>query len=125
MTSRRELEDAFANYQATVRTMTTFPGSAMVEFPVNWSVLDEARGWIVCEIGNVMPDPGNGRRHESSNVTILHYAGQGLFGYEEDVYNPMRFLAMVAGWARVADAHGRLPDDARPWLAKYGSRIPA
>lgn len=108
-----------------VRTMTTFPGNAMVEFPVNWSVLDEPRGWIVCEVGNVMPDPGDGSRHESPNVTILHYAGNGLFGYEEDVYNPMRFLAMVTGWARIADAHGRLPEDARPWLAKYGPRVPA
>jgi hypothetical protein len=108
-----------------VRTMTAFPGSAMVEFPVNWSVLDEERGWIVCEIGNVMPDPGDGSRHEATNVTILHYGGSGLFAYEEDVYNPARFLEMVIGWATVADAHGRLPEDARPWLAKYGSPAPA
>ena len=166
MTSRAELEDAFANYQATVRratgerdwtlfaglftlnaeyvehaygrfsgraeieawaveTMTTFPGNAMVEFPIRWSVVDEDRGWIVCEVGNLMPDPGDGSRHESPNVTILHYAGNGLFSYEEDVYNPMRFMEMVARWARTADAHGRLPEDARPWLAKYGSRVSA
>jgi len=108
-----------------VRTMTTFPGNAMVDFPIGWSVVDEQRGWIVCEVGNVMADPGDGSRHESPNVTILHYAGNGLFSYEEDVYNPTRFLEMVAGWCRVADAHGRLPEPARPWLAKYGSRAPA
>jgi hypothetical protein len=166
MPSRAELEDALANYQATVRraaaerdwtlfadlfrldatyvehaygrfagraeieawvvrTMTTFPGSAMVEFPINWSVLDEERGWIVCEVGNVMADPGDGSRHESPNVTILHYGGSGLFAYEEDVYNPMRFLEMVAGWARVAEAHGRLPEGAKEWVAKYGSAVPS
>src|SRR3954447_17548403 len=166
MPARAELEDAFANYQATVRrataerdwtlfgalftlnadyvehaygrfsgraeieawavrTMSTFPGSAMVEFPVAWSIVDEQRGWIVCEIGNVMPDPGDGSRHQSPNVTILHYGGNGLFSYEEDVYNPMRFLEMVAQWARVAEQHGRLPESARPWLAKYGPRAPA
>jgi SnoaL-like domain len=105
-----------------VRTMTTFPGNAMVAFPMSWSVIDPARGWIVCEVQNVMADPGDGSLHQSPNLTILHYAGERLFSYEEDVYNPMRFMEMVAGWAAVAQAYGRLPDDARPWVAKYGAR---
>jgi hypothetical protein len=46
-----------------------------------------------------------------------------LFRYEEDVYNPARFVSMVAGWARVADEHGRLSDDGRAWLAKYGAAV--
>jgi hypothetical protein len=105
-----------------IRTMTTFPGNAMIEFPVSWAVFDTDRDWIVCEIQNVMPDPGDGTVHESPNVTILHYAGDNEFSYEEDVYNPTRFMQMVAGWARIAEAHGRLPDDARPWLTRYGAR---
>ena len=105
-----------------VRTMTSFPGNAMVAFPINWAVLDESRGWVVCEVGNVMADPGDGSRHEATNVTNLHHAGGGSFRYEEDVYNPLRFVEMVAGWARIAGDHGRLPDDGREWLAKYGSR---
>jgi uncharacterized protein (TIGR02246 family) len=104
-----------------VRTMTSFPGNAMVEFPVGWAVFDTDRSWIICEIENVMPDPGDGSVHQAPNLTILHYAGAGLFSYEEDVYNPARFLQMVGGWAAVADRHGRLPDDGRAWLAKYGA----
>jgi hypothetical protein len=103
-----------------VRTMTTFPGNAMSAFPVAWSVIDAERGWIVCEIQNVMPDPGDGSTHRSPNLTILHYAGDNLFSYEEDVYNPARFVEMVAGWAAVAQANGRLPDDAHSWVAKFG-----
>jgi hypothetical protein len=103
-----------------VRTMTSFPGNVMVAFPITWAVFDEARGWIVCEIQNVMADPGDGSVHQSPNVTILHHAGGTLFRYEEDVYNPARFASMVAGWARVAEEHGRLRDDGRTWLAKYG-----
>jgi hypothetical protein len=106
-----------------VRTMTTFPGSAMVGFPISWSVLDTERGWVVCEVQNVMPDPGDGTVHQSPNLTILHYAGDNLFSYEEDVYNPTRFMEMVAGWAAVAEAHGRLPEDAGPWIAKYGAPV--
>jgi hypothetical protein len=37
----------------------------------------------------------------------------------------MRFMTMVTGWARIAEQYGRMPEDARPWLAKYGSRRPA
>ena len=105
-----------------IRTMTTFPGSSMVAFPISWYVVDEARGWIVCEVQNVMADPGDGSVHQSPNLTILHYAGYNQFSHEEDVYNPMRFMEMVARWAAVADSNGRLPDDARPWVAKYGAR---
>ncbi len=105
-----------------VRTMTTFPGNAMVGFPITWSVFDTERGWIVCEVQNVMPDPGDGSVHQSPNVTILHCAGEDRFSHEEDVYNPMRFMEMVAAWAAVAEAHGRLPADAAPWVAKYGAR---
>jgi len=105
-----------------VRTMTTFPGSSMVEFPVAWSVLDPERGWIVCEIRNLMADPGDGSVHETPNLTILHLAddgSDGLFRYEEDVYNPVNFGQMVAAWARVADRHGRLPDEGREWLRRF------
>jgi SnoaL-like domain len=105
-----------------VRTMTTFPGNAMVGFPISWAVLDPDRGWIVCEVQNVMADPGDGSRHQAANLTILHHAAGNQFRYEEDVYNPANFVAMIARWAVVADAHGRLPEDARPWLAAFGDR---
>jgi hypothetical protein len=119
-------EHAYGRFQGrnriadwAIRTMTRFPGNCMVEFPVGWAVYDTDRGWIVCEIRNLMRDPGDGSVHETPNLTILHYAYENLFSYEEDVYNPMNFAAMVAGWARVADRHGRLPDDGRAWLARF------
>ena len=99
-----------------VRTMTTFPGSSMISFPISWYVVDEQRGWIVCEVQNVMADPGDGSIHQEPNITILKYAGDNRFSSEEDVYNPARYLPMVQNWARVAAAHGRLPDEGRMWL---------
>jgi len=101
-----------------VRTMTTFPGNAMTDFPISWSVLDEDRGWIVCEVQNVMADPGHGSVHEAPNLTILHYAGNNQFSFEEDVYNPMRFMQMVAGWAAVASEHGVLGEEGQAFLER-------
>jgi hypothetical protein len=99
-----------------VATMTTRPGSWMPSFPASWSVVDEERGRIVCEISNRMQDPGDGSIHEATNVTILTYAGDGLFSKEEDVYNPARFVTAISAWAKVAHAHGTLSDDDVAWL---------
>jgi ketosteroid isomerase-like protein len=81
--------------------MGEFPGSAMPEFPIGWYVVDEERGWIVCQVFNRMIDPGDGSVHEMDNLTVLHYAGDGLWSYEEDVYNPADFEKMVRGWLDV------------------------
>jgi hypothetical protein len=102
-----------------LRTMTAFPGNVMPSFPVAWSVLDPERGWIVCEVRNLLRDPGDGSAHEASNYTRLFYAGDGMFSFEEDVYNPAKFQQAVVGWARVADEHGTLPADGRPWLDAF------
>ena len=103
-----------------VSTMTTFPGSEMPRFPIEWHVVDEDRDRIVCEVWNDLVDPGDGQRHGASNITILTYAGDGLWAREEDVYNPATFLRATRRWAKVADEHGRLSDEGRAWLAAFG-----
>ena len=50
---------------------------------------------------------------EEPNITIMTYAGDGLFSREEDVYNPLRFLKMSLRWAKIAEAHGNLTDEGR------------
>jgi hypothetical protein len=81
-------------------TMSTYPGSDMPEFPIGWSVIDEARGWVVCQVWNRMADPGDGSIHQAYNLTVLHYAGEGRWSYEEDIYNPAHFVTMIEGWER-------------------------
>ncbi len=98
-------------------TMGAFPGRRMPLFPIAWHVVDDDRGWIVCEVLNRMEDPGDGSVHEAANVTILHDAGDGRWSYEEDVYNPTDFLTMLRGWRARAEQLGTLPDDARDWFA--------
>jgi hypothetical protein len=85
-----------------VATMTAYPGKKITSFPVPWYVIDEQRGWVVCMLGNQMSDPGDGSVHRADNITILHYAGDGLWSYEEDVYNPAHFANMATGWSAAA-----------------------
>ena len=90
------------------RTMVEeYPGNRMCAFPIDWYVVDEDRGWIVCRVWNRMDDPGDGSLHQEANLTVLHYAGDGRFSYEEDVYNPAHFGTMLAAWeARVRELGG-------------------
>lgn len=105
-----------------VRTMTSFPGRLMTGFPIAWQTVDLERSRLICEVGNPMPDPGDGSHHSESNLTIMTYAGDGLFSREEDVYNPLRFLRTTLRWAAIAEAHGRLDDEGRAYVAAYGAQ---
>ncbi|MFN2590945.1 MAG: nuclear transport factor 2 family protein, partial [Actinomycetota bacterium] len=68
-------------------------------FPIGWAIVDEDRRWIACEIFNRMRDPGDGSLFEETNLTLLKYAGEGLWSYEEDAYNPQRFVEMIGKWS--------------------------
>jgi SnoaL-like protein len=87
-------------------TMALPVNNEMRSFPVDWYVVDEDRGWVICSVSNVMDDPGDGSTHSESNWTKLHYAGDGLFSYEEDMYNPNEFADMVKGWLAAKQAAG-------------------
>jgi hypothetical protein len=92
-------------------TMSTFPGSEMPLFPVSWQIIDEERGWISCEFMNRMKDPGDGSIHQSPNLSLMKYAGDGLWSYEEDAYNPGNFLPMVRGYVERCRELGSLSSD--------------
>ena len=81
-------------------TMGTYPGSAMPHFPVEWYLIDEERGWVVCQVWNRMADPGDGSLHQQYNFTLLKYAGENLWCYEEDIYNPAAFGEMVSTYEK-------------------------
>ncbi|MCW2786832.1 MAG: hypothetical protein JWP74_3349 [Marmoricola sp.] len=103
-----------------VKTMTAFPGSEMTGFPPKWYVLDPPTNRVICDIRNVMRDPGDGSVHEESNITILTYDEAGNLLREEDFYNPQKFADMTREWCRVADAHGTLSDVGKRMLAALG-----
>jgi len=92
-----------AIYDWIQSTMTDPAFADMRNFPIDWYVIDEDRGWVLCSVWNEMDDPGDGSLHREYNWTMLHYAGDGRFSYEEDLYNPVEFGRMVQRWHEVKD----------------------
>ena len=69
----------------------------MMEFPVEWRVFEGNR--VVYYPWQVMPDPTGGKEvYRFSCVTILEYAGDGLWSYQEDLYNPTEGADTIGRW---------------------------
>ena len=103
-------------------TMSTFPGSHMVAFPSRWSVIDEPTGRVICELDNPMVDPGDGTVISATNISIVSYAGDGLWWRQEDIYNPLRFFRAAMAWCAKAEQLGTIDDDAAAWLRGHAGQ---
>jgi hypothetical protein len=80
-----------------IRVMKPVP---MMLFPVEWHLIEGNR--VVYYPWQVFPDPKGGDEvYRFGCVTILEYAGDGLFSYQEDIYNPREGEAVIKRW--VAD----------------------
>ncbi len=88
--------EAIRNWITT--TMASYPNCEFKYFPMEWYVVDEERGWIVCQVWNRLTDPGDGSLHQAYNITVLKYAGDNKWSYEEDCYNPQPFFECVQNW---------------------------
>lgn len=104
------------------RTMTSFPGSHMTDFPALWAVFDKETGRVICELDNPLRDPGDGTIISATNISIITYAGDGLWSRQEDIYNPARFGDAAMRWCIKAQALGTLDDAAAAWLNQFGAR---
>ena len=79
-------------------TMKPSPVDEMIWFPIEWYIIDEDRGWVTCLVWNRMADPGDGSLHQAPNYTLLKYAGNNEWSFEEDIYNPTEFQTMIGEW---------------------------
>lgn len=76
----------------------------MMYFPVDWFMVDGNR--VASYIWQQMPDPKGGNEiYRFGCVTILEYAGDGLWSFQEDVYNPNEASEMMKRWM---EAGGKL-----------------
>jgi hypothetical protein len=53
----------------------------------------------------VFADPGGGEELSEHNLTVLHYAGDDQWSYEEDAYNPANFETTVKAWIDAKRRH--------------------
>ena len=81
---------------AILKVMKPVP---MMEFPVQWHVIEGNR--VVYYPWQVMPDPkGGDEDYRFGCITILEYAGDGLFSYQEDLYNPSEGQGVIGRWIK-------------------------
>jgi len=107
MSGREEIRDWISS------TMNMLPGSEMPSYPVEWYSIDTEKGWVIFKNINTMKDPGDGSVHGAAVITVLRYAGDGKWNYEEDAYNPMNFMMMIQGYIKRCHELGTISDDAR------------
>lgn len=80
--------------KAILEVMAPVP---MMTFPVEWHVIEGSR--VVYYPWQVLPDPrGSDEVYRFGCVTILEYAGGGLWSRQEDLYNPREGQQVVERW---------------------------
>ncbi len=92
-------------YEWIINTMSEESLQHIEAFPVDWYVICEERGWIIAQFGTRMRDPGDGEDHYTYCFSLLKYAGNGQWHYEEDIYNPSSMQAMLANWQAASMRH--------------------
>lgn len=103
----REHHFGYYRSQAEIRAwiksvMQPFP---TMEFPPTFALIDGNR--VSALIPNILPPPAGSDGYFGFDVnTILHYAGNGKWSYEEDLYNPREAEAMIR---RYLKAGGSVP----------------
>ena len=80
--------------EVITRVMRPVP---MMIFPVAWHVIEGDR--VVFYPWQVLPDPKGGQDDfRFGCVTILEYAGDGLWSFQEDLYNPREAEETFGRW---------------------------
>jgi ketosteroid isomerase-like protein len=72
-----------------------------MEFPVEWHMIDGDR--VVFYAWNLLPHPsGSGEPFKFASISILEYAGDGQWSFEEDLYNAKEAERVLGEWAAAA-----------------------
>ena len=80
--------------EAILRVMEPVP---MMQFPIDWHAIEGHRA--IYFPWQVFPDPQGGDEiYRFGCVTILEYAGHGLWSRQEDLYNPREADEVVKRW---------------------------
>jgi hypothetical protein len=67
---------------------------------MDWHIVDEERGWVVFQCQNRLAHPTDpqGAPFQFPTWTLIRYAGDLLWSYEEDNYNPREAGDVIKAW---------------------------
>ena len=100
-TGRAEIERWIVKEMAPFGAMT---------FSIDWSIIEGDR--VAFYIWNHLPDPeGGDARYSFPNLSVIEYAGDGKWGFEEDLYNPADANRVVGDWFRAGGSTDTPPDE--------------
>jgi len=72
-------------------------------FPVEWVVFEGDR--IISKWFNRLPGQRvDGSHYEFAGITVMIYAGNGLFSYQEDMYNWEKAVPLLEEWSEAQSA---------------------
>ena len=100
------VEHAYGEFRGreTVRkwiadVMAPFPH---MDFPMDWVIYDEQRGWVVFQCQNRLRHPSDpdGEAFQFPTWSLIKYAGNGKWSYEEDTYNPAEAAEVIQAWIK-------------------------
>jgi hypothetical protein len=71
-------------------------------FPMDWHVIDPDRGWVIFQCQNRLEHPtdANAEPFQFPTWSLIKYAGNNLWSYEEDNYNPKEAVEIVQAWLK-------------------------
>lgn len=94
-TNREEVRAGVVEYYSE------YPFNHVVDFALDWYVIDETSGRVVFNLKVIMEDPGD--ESDFSEDVLIHiiFAGRNQWKLEEDYFNPDLFSRMAEGWIEV------------------------
>lgn len=73
-------------------------------FPRKWHFIDEEKGWVLACFDNKKPDLGDGKEYGADSWTLLKYAGNEKWSFQEDMYNSPEHRALIKRHNEASDA---------------------
>ena len=108
-TGRSEIEDWIVSTMKDYEAMT---------FSIDWWVIEDDR--VAFYIWNHLPDPkGGDARYSFPNMSVIHYAGDGKWDFEEDEYNPADAERVFGEWLAAGGRRDTPPDESLVAIPDY------
>ena len=103
-----------------IPTMADYPSMTLW---VDWSVIEGDR--VAFYIWNNLPDPAGERRHfQFPNASVIEYAGDGKWAFEEDYYNPASATTVVVDWIKAGGKKTTPPDRSLTTIPDWAPEVP-